>query len=140
MECTTIKDDFFSKPLHPIEGVTLMGCRCRNCNEVFFGKYVACQNCGSEDLVDTPLSRQGILYSYTVNRNQPPIGYKGKLPFEPFAVGLLELPEGVRILAPLTDVNFEDIEIGMNMELKITKFYGDDAGKPVLAYAFAPSK
>lgn len=135
-----VKEDFFSKPLYPLEKVTLMGSHCHSCGEQFFGKYAACLNCGSDDLVDTPLSRQGTLYSYTLNRNPPPGGYKGKLPYEPFAAGLVELPEGIRILTPLTDIALDDIKIGMKLELIIKEFYKDESGKTVLTYAFRPQK
>ena len=133
-----IKEDFFSKPLYPFEKVTLMGSHCCDCDEQFFGKYTACLCCGSENLVDKPLSRQGTLYSYTINRNPPPSGYKGELPYESFAVGMVQLPEGIAILAPLTGIAFDDIKIGMKLELVINEFYKDELGKTVLTYAFRP--
>ena len=99
-EYVAIRDDFLSKPLSPPESVSLMGMRCRSCGEVFFGKVIACQNCQGKDLESRPLSRRGTLYTYTMIRNAPPGDYKGQQPFQPFPVGLVELPEecrGVRI-------------------------------------------
>lgn len=135
-----IKDDFFSKPLFPIENVRLMGSKCSNCGEVFFGKAIACQNCQCEEIEDTPLSDEGTLYTYTLIRSEPPGGYKGPKPFEPFVVGLVELPEGIRILAPLTGVGLDDVKIGMRLRLSIEEFYKDDMGKKVLTYKFRPQE
>ena len=60
-----VKEDFFSKPLYPLEQVCLTGTKCRDCGEVFLGKAIACQLCQSENLEDVTLSRTGKLYSYT---------------------------------------------------------------------------
>ena len=138
-EYVAIKDDLLSKPLYPLENVRLMGSRCRACGEVFFGKAVACQQCQREDMEDTVLSREGTLYSYTIIRNRPPGEYKGPdEPFEPFAVGLVELPEGIRILAPLAGCSFVELMIGMDLELSIEEFCKDELGKTVLRYTFRP--
>lgn len=139
-EYTAIKDDFLSKPLYPLEKVRLMGSKCRACGEVLFGKAVACQQCQSEDMEDVALSRYGTLYTYTIVRNRPPGDYKGAEPFEPFAAGLVELPEGIRILAPLTGCNFEEIKIGMELGLSIEEYYEDEAGMMVLTFKFKPQK
>ena len=139
-EYVATKDDFFSKPFYPLEKVALMGSRCRNCGEVYFGKAIACQNCRSEDLEDTALGHEGTLYTYTIIRNKPPGDYKGSDPFEPFAVGLVELPEGIRILAPLAGCSFDGIKIGMKLQLSIDEFYEDEEGKTVLSYSFRPQR
>ena len=84
------------------------------------------------------LSRDGTLYSYTIVRYKPPGDYKGPEPFEPFAVGLVEVPEGVRILSPLIGCNFDDLKIDMNLELVVEKLYRDEEGRNVLIYKFKP--
>ncbi|MFC1965362.1 Zn-ribbon domain-containing OB-fold protein [Chloroflexota bacterium] len=133
-----VKEEFFSHPLYPLEKVCLMGTKCHGCGEVFFGKAVACQQCQSEDLESIALSRKGKLYSYTINRNRPPGDYKGPEPFQPFAVGLVELPEGVTILSVLTDCDFDKLEAGMDLDLSIEELYKDEEGNTVLTYKFRP--
>lgn len=137
-EYVAIKDDFLSKPLYPLENVRLMGSRCRDCGEVFFGTAVACQQCQGDKMEDIVLSNHGTLYGYTVIRNKPPGDYKGPEPFEPFPVGLVELPEGIRILAPLTGISFEELKVGTELELSIEELYEDEAGRRVLTYKFRP--
>ena len=133
---TTIKDDFFSKPLFPPEQVKLMGSKCRDCGEVFFGKLAACQQCQSRNMESISLGSNGTLYSYTVARNKPPGDYRGPDdPFQPFALGFVELPEGVRILSVL-DCDIKEVKIGMKLGLSIQKFYEDEEGRTVLTYKF----
>ena len=134
-----VKDDLFTKPLYPLEMVYLQGTKCRDCGEVFFGKAVACQLCQSEALETVSLSRAGKLYSYTINWNKPPGDYKGPEPFQPFAVGLVELPEGLRIISVLSDCDFEQLSIGMGLELQVEELYEDEEGNSVVTYKFKPS-
>ena len=134
-----IREDFFATPVWPPEQVHLRGLRCRSCGEIFLGKNVGCQNCQGTDMEDVALSRRGKLYSYTIIRNRPPGSYKGPdNPFIPFAVGFVELPEGIRILSPLTGCDIEDVKVGMELELTVEKLYDDDEGNQVMAYKFKP--
>ncbi len=133
-----VKEDFFSKPLYPLGQVRLMGTRCRKCGEVFFGKAIACERCQSEDIESIALSRTGKLYSYTINWNKPQGDYKGPEPFQPFAVGLVELPEGIIIISVLTDCDFDELRVNMDLELKVEELYKDAEGNTVVTYKFRP--
>jgi uncharacterized OB-fold protein len=97
--------------------VALLGSKCNKCGEVSLGTNPICLNCACEDTETITLSEQGILYTYTVVRHKPPGNYLGPDPFEPFALGLVELPDGIRVMAPL-DVNLDEVEIGMKLQLK----------------------
>ena len=131
-----INEELIIGPLFPAEQARLRGSKCRSCGEAFLGKRLSCENCGSEDMEEMPLSRRGKLYTYTVIANRPAGDYKGPDPFVPFGIGLVELPEGCRIVAPLT-IN-ENIEIGMELELVIDKLYDDADGNEVMAFKFKP--
>ena len=135
-----VKEDFFSKPLFPLENVSLMGTRCRDCGEVLLGEAIACQLCQSQNVESISLSRTGKLYSYTINWNRPPGDYKGPEPFQPFAVGLVELPEGIRIVSVLTDCDFDKLKVGMNLELSVEELYKDEEGNTVVTYKFRPQQ
>ena len=103
------------------------------------GKHIGCENCGSEDLEAVTLSNKGKLYTFTIMENRPPGDYKGPSdPFVPFGEGLVELPEGCRILAPLTVSKPEDLKIGMDLELVVDKLYEDADGNEVMAFKFKP--
>ena len=136
----SVKEDFLSKPLYPLEEVSLMGSKCHKCGEVFLGRAVACQNCQSEDMESLNLSRTGKLYSYTIDWNRPPGDYKGPDPYEPFAVGLVELPDGIRILSVLADCDLDKLEIDMDLELSVEELYKDEEGNTIVTYKFRPQE
>ena len=139
----TIRDDFFStrpdtqKVLGPLAEIALAGTVCGECGEVSLGTVPSCQNCQSANLKPTTLSREGVLYSYTVVRNRPPGDYKGPDPFQPFPVGLVELPEGIRVLGVL-DCPLDAPRVGMAMALDVYELYRNEDGAPVLSYRFRP--
>ncbi len=133
-----IKEGFFTDNLWPLEQVRLKGTKCRSCGEAFLGKKPFCENCQSEDTAEIVLSNRGKIYSYTVNRYRPPGDYIGPDPYVPFAVGLIELPEGVRILSPLKDCDVDAVKIGMEVELVVEKLCTNSEGNDVIAFKFRP--
>lgn len=80
------------------------------------------------------LSRRGRLVSYTIQRYQPPL-FKMD-PFNPFAIGLIELPEGINVLGILTTI--ENLKLGLDMELVVEALYVED-GKEIMTWKFRPS-
>jgi uncharacterized OB-fold protein len=61
--------------------------------------------------------------------------YKGPIPY---AIGFVELPEGIRIETLFTGCDIEDVHVGMAVEMVIEKLHDDEAGKEVVAYKFRP--
>ena len=133
-----VREGFFTSLDKPLEQIQLKGCRCRSCGQAFLGPMAACENCQSPDLEEIALSRRGKLYTYTVLRNKPPGDYKGPEPFQPFAAAMVELPEGLCILSPLKDCNFERLKVGTPLELVVEPLYVDGEGNEVIAYKFRP--
>jgi hypothetical protein len=132
-----IKDGLFTTPLSPLAQVRLMGSKCENCSEVSLGKRQACGNCGGANLEEAPLSRKGKLWTYTVIRHRPPGDYKGPDPFVPFGLGLVELPEGIRVLSPI-QCELGKIKVGMELEMEVFPLYTDENQNEVMAFRFRP--
>jgi uncharacterized protein len=86
-----------------------------------------------------PLKWRGTLWSYTIQRYRPKSPpYKGPEAFKPWVVAYVELPDETIVEARLVDVAFEDIRIGMALEL--TQVPLDPAATdPVLIHAFQPA-
>jgi uncharacterized protein len=81
------------------------------------------------------LSRRGTLWAWTAVTAPPP-GYKGEVPF---GVGVVELPEGVRVITRLTESDPTALLEGQAMELRIVPLHRDEEGRDVVTYAFAPA-
>jgi uncharacterized OB-fold protein len=80
---------------------------------------------------EVTLSRRGRLYTFTIAETGPP-GFD-----VPYAFGYVDLPEGVRVFAPLTDCEYDRLEIGMELELVLGKIRQED-GVEVIGYKFRP--
>lgn len=129
---------FLTEPLWPPEQVKLTGSKCRSCGVALVGRRHNCENCASEDLEDIVFSKRGKVFSYTVARYPAPPPYKGPDPYAPFPVAWVDLPEGARLMTPLTGCKPEDVKIGMEVELVVEKGWKDDAGNDVMAFKFKP--
>ena len=57
---------------------------------------------------------------------------------QPFGIGIIELPEGIKVLSMLTTSDPNALKIGMNMELLIEKMYEDEDGNERLTWKFRP--
>jgi len=126
----------------PSDEPQLIGTKCTSCGNYFFPKKMACSNpdCKEKKVEDTLLSRRGKLYSYTIQYYPPPPPFKYTEPFMPYGIGLIELPEGVRLPAMLTISDPADIKIGMDVEMVVEKQYEDEEGNEVVTYKFKPTK
>ncbi len=135
---TPIREGLLSEPLDDLAKVKLTGCRCRQCNEVTLGRNTTCPNCGGRAVEPVTLSQQGTLWTYTVIRHKPPGDYRGPEPFEPFCIGLVELPDGLRVLSPV-EGDVESMRIGMPLRLRVFVHHRAASGEDVVAFAFAPT-
>ena len=81
----------------------LRGSRCTGCGNVAFPVAVGCQRCGSGEVAPLDLARQGTVWAHTVQRFAPksPPYVPPAEGFVPFAVGYVELPDGVKVEAVL---------------------------------------
>ena len=126
-----VRDGLFSDTDPP----ALLGSRCGSCGSVHFPRADACTYCATEDPEPVELSPRGTLWAWTAVTAPPP-GYVGEVPF---GIGVVELPEGVRVIARLTESDTAALEPGQPMELRVVSLHRDDAGKDVVTYAFAPA-
>ena len=121
-------------------GAALVASLCTGCGSHYFPKSLSCRNpeCAAKAVEEALIGRNGHLYSYTVQSYRPPALFRME-PFEPYAIGLVELPEGLRVMGMLTGFPLDDIRIGTPVELTVEPLYRDDAGREVLTYKYAPS-
>lgn len=134
-----VRDGLWTTPSTLGEIPRLIGNRCCACGEVFFPKndYGICTNCQARDMEELKLSRRGKIYSFSVVMLRPPVYYKGPVPY---AEGFIELPEGVRVQALFTGCDFDELKVGMDVEMVIETLHEDEEGNEVVAYKFTPVK
>lgn len=109
--------------------------RCASCRQVHFPPRGRCLACGSDRVEAMQLSGRGRILSFT-RVFQPARG------FTDFAGGLtalIELEEGVRVTAQLTDAEAEEVAIGQEVEMVVRRLRGDEQrGMIVYGYKFRP--
>ena len=128
-----VREGLLTDPLTDLQQVRLLGSRCLSCGEVSLGQRRACPNCGGDAIRDIALSDRGVLWTFTIVHHRPPGNYKGPEPFAPFALGLIELPEGVRVLSPIHG-DLDDLKIGVAMCFK--PYIRSDEASEVVVFAF----
>lgn len=111
----------------------LLGTRCDSCRQHTFPRATGCPYCGSERVTDVALSDSGTLWGWTTVTAAPP-GYHGAVPF---GFGIVELPEGVRVITRLAVPDDRYTE-GLAMHLRIVPLHTADDGTPVETWEFAP--
>lgn len=127
----------------PAEKPQLIGSRCGNCAAVTFPAQDSCPRCGKLEMEQRLLPREGTLWTWTTQEFLPKEPYaSGETPetFKPFAVGLVQLGDDVRVEGRLTVSKPDEIRFGMGLELVIYPFRTDEDGTQVMSYAFAPSE
>jgi uncharacterized protein len=86
------------------------------------------------------LPPRGSLWSFTVQRFRPKTPpYAGPEAFEPFAVGYVELPGALIVESRLTGIPFEQLRIGMPLQLTSIPLCAAADGAMLCTYAFGPA-
>lgn len=99
-----------------------------------FPKYLADPVSFSDDVEERELSPTGELHSFTVVRRSMP-----EFPV-PYALALVDFPEGVRVMAQVETDDPESLQIGQEMGVTVGTVKKTKDGKDVKSYKFIPVK
>ncbi len=112
----------------------LEGRRCTACDLIHFPPRDRCEQCREACLEPYRLSGHGTVYSYS-EVAQAPYGFTA-----PYVVAMIELEEGMKITAQLTDVEPKDVAIGMPVEMVTRRLQEKgERGYIVYGYKFRPT-
>ena len=111
-ELRPVADGLFS-----VDPPQLLGGRCGRCSAVHFPQRELCPECQHDVIETAGLSSTGIVYTFTIVRMVPP-GYLGEAPY---AYGIVELPDGLRLTTTLLADDFEQIAIGDPCDFVLTE-------------------
>jgi uncharacterized OB-fold protein len=108
---------------------------CDACGGTIFPPRDVCPYCAEQKQHWTNLSGRGEVYSYT-NMFTAPNGFEEYLPY---TMALVKLAEGPLVTAQLTDVDTEEVFVGMPVEMVTRKIIQDgDEGQILYGYKFRP--
>jgi hypothetical protein len=113
----------------------LQATRCASCRATHFPPRSRCHLCGSEHQEEVRLSGRGRVVSLT-RVYQPARGFRDAAGA---VTALIELKEGLRIIAQLTDVDPETVVPGLEVEMVMRRLRADqEQGMIVYGYKFRP--
>ncbi|NIT13544.1 MAG: hypothetical protein GTN99_04665 [Candidatus Dadabacteria bacterium] len=123
---------FLSELFQTEPEVRLIAGKCKKCGKYTFPKYVACPYCFSDEIEEAPLSKSGKLHSFTmVRRSMPEFTV-------PYGLGLVDFPEGVRVMAQIDKDYMDGLELDTEMEVEIGPVRKGKDGKDQYSYRFKP--
>jgi hypothetical protein len=108
---------------------------CNECGNTIFPPRDVCPYCAEQKQTWTNLTGRGEVYSYTTMYSAPTAFEE----YTPYTVALVKLAEGPLITAQLTDVDTEEVSIGMPVEMVTRKLSQEgDEGQILYGYKFRP--
>jgi uncharacterized OB-fold protein len=108
----------------------LIGSKCADCGAVAFPPHPSCPACGAEGGQDAvQLSPVGTLYTFSEIHIAP----KGFM--TPYAVGYVDLPEGVRLFGQI-EGRAADLRLGQQVVVTLGPVRTEASGRTVVSYKF----
>ncbi|MFH8494166.1 bifunctional MaoC family dehydratase N-terminal/OB-fold nucleic acid binding domain-containing protein [Streptomyces coeruleorubidus] len=108
--------------------------RCTGCGTLRFPWLPGCNSCGCPEWDTVEAGGEGTVYSYVVMHHPPFPAFTASdhaaAAAGPFAVGLIELAEGVRIISNVVGVPYDKVRVGMPVRLCFRQ-YDDELVLPV---------
>jgi len=109
--------------------------KCRNCGFICFPPRLICPQCGAREFEPTKIADGGKIITYTVIRVAP----DQFVDETPYAVGIAEMDDGVKLTAQVVDCAFAELKVGMRVKIEFRKISEDGrAGVIHYGYKFVP--
>jgi uncharacterized OB-fold protein len=111
----------------------LIGSRCKACGAEFFPPVYRCRRCGSEDIKDEEMPKEGRIMTYT-QLHEPLPGFETQAPFY---LAVVRLDNGARVLSQLVDSPDESVKTGARVRATVRRAKVDgDSGQILYGYKF----
>ncbi len=95
----------------------LEAAKCKKCEHISFPARLICPECGHREFENINLKRTGKLLTYTVI-HVAPSQFTDQVPY---AVGILELDDGVRLMAQIADCPLNELKTGMTLKIEFRR-------------------
>lgn len=110
--------------------------KCKKCGSIAFPARLVCPDCGSREAETVRLSGKGELDTFTIIRIAP----TGFGDLAPYAVGIVKLEEGIRVMGQITDCDPEALKIGDKVETQFRRINEEGkTGMIMYGYKFVPA-
>jgi hypothetical protein len=113
----------------------LLGGKCKKCGKVHLPPRPLCDNCYSKEFEWTEIPTKGKLLTYTVIHIAPTLFQS----MVPYAMGIVQLENGLKMLGMIRDVEPQQIRIGMNLTMDFGTCQATQPWPQWPRYHFKPS-
>jgi len=120
-----IHEGLFSSPDDP-GGLGLFAGLCGSCKALHFPATNDCPYCGTTGCETRIVGKTGTLHLATVVAAAPP-GYHGEVPY---GFGLVDLPEGLRVISVIAETNIKRLRPGLALRLGLRSLPSPEAEPP----------
>lgn len=111
--------------------------KCTKCGKICFPPRLVCPACQNREFETVKLSDEGVLKTYTVI-DVAPSGFEDEAPY---AVGIVELKDGVSTMMQIADCEPDELTIGMKVKIEFRKVQQEgDAGILMYGYKAVPDR
>lgn len=109
--------------------------KCQQCGKILFPPRLICPSCKAREFEAVQLKQEGKIISYTIIRVAP----SRFIDQAPYAIGIIELDDGVRLLAQIADCDLEKLDIDMRVRIEFRKIYHEgESGIICYGYKVVP--
>jgi uncharacterized OB-fold protein len=105
--------------------------KCKNCGHINFPPRLVCRKCNARSFEVVALSDEGKLVSFTVVR----VAAEQFSKETPYAVGIIELNDGVRLTAQIADAEIDELQVGQKVRLVFRKIQ-EEGKSGILCYGY----
>jgi uncharacterized OB-fold protein len=122
------------------EGARLLGSRCATCETPYFPRSAICHNpdCAESKMEDAAFGPRGRLWSCSIQNYPPPPPAKYDEPYVPYALGVVDLADGLRVMGRVRTDDPEGIQLGVEVELVLEPMCRQDDGSELVTWMFRP--
>jgi len=122
------------------DGPRLLGSRCASCGTPYFPRSAVCHNpeCRESKIEEASFGPRGSLWSCAIQNYPPPPPARYEEPYTPYALGMVDMPEGLRVLGRISTDDPESVQVGAEVELVLERLYLDENGDQVITWKFRP--
>ncbi len=119
----------------------LLGSRCTSCGTPYFPASSLCHHpdCDDSATEDAAFGPAGTVWSYSYQNYPPPAPAVYDDPYEPYALAVVDLDDGLRVVGRMESSDPEAVEVGGRVEVVLGPIGHDGDGTELISWMFRPA-
>jgi uncharacterized OB-fold protein len=109
----------------------LEAAKCNKCGKISFPPRLVCPECKERKFITVKLPSEGKIVTFTIIH----VGPKEFADETPYAVGIVELKNGVKITAQIVDCNLDKIAIDQKVKIEFRKIQ-EEGKSGIICYGY----